>query len=107
VAVSFFVTSPTVFAEVPSPAVKEKCGAEIRSFCLRPWNLTPSAISECVEERRAELTPECQEFWKVASGCQKEMKSICGWKFPLMVHSCFEDSGKEFSNICRETLDIK
>src|SRR5688572_3507961 len=106
VAVGLFISSPAVFAQAPSPAVKEKCGAEIRSFCLRPWRLTPGAITECVEENSSKFSPECSAFWKVASGCQQEMKRICGLKFPLLINNCFKSSGKEFSSLCQETLGI-
>lgn len=93
-------------AASPSPEIKEKCSEEIRSFCLRPWSLTPDAISACVEENRAKLSPDCQVFWEVANGCQKEMREICGWKFPLLIRSCFSESRAKFSSTCQETLGI-
>lgn len=94
-------------AAPPSPEVKEKCSEEIRSICLRPWRLTPDAISECVEDNRAKLSPDCQGFWEVASVCQKEMREICGWKFPLLIRSCFAESREKFSNTCQATLGIQ
>jgi hypothetical protein len=89
-----------------SPEIKEKCAEEIRSFCLRPWQLTPDAITKCVEENRTKLSPDCQGFWEVASICQKEMREICGWKFPLFIRSCFAESRARFSSTCQETLGI-
>lgn len=93
-------------AAPPSPEIKQKCGEEIRSFCLRPWQLTPDAIFKCVEENRAKLSPDCQGFWEVASICQKEMREICGWKFPLFIRSCFAEAQAKFSTTCQETLGI-
>lgn len=94
-------------AASPSPEIKEKCSEEIRSFCLRPWRLTPDAISACVEENREKLSPDCQGFWEVANGCQKEMREICGWKFPLLIRSCFVESREKFSSTCQATLGIE
>jgi hypothetical protein len=105
--ISVPILSQVAVATPPSPEIKEKCSQEIRSFCLRPWRLTPDAISQCVEDNRAKLSADCQGFWEVASGCQKEMREICGWKFPLLIRSCFAESRAKFSSTCQATLGIE
>lgn len=90
----------------PSPAVKKKCGAEIRSLCLRPWRLTPNSIANCVAENRSDLSPACQSFWDTAHSCQIEMKTICGGLFPLTIRSCLTNSRTQFSELCQEVLDL-
>jgi hypothetical protein len=102
-----FMSSQVAIAAAPSPAVKEACGAEIRSFCLRPWRLTVDSISRCVEENRSKLSPACQAFWETAHKCQLEMKDVCGGLFPLTIKRCLANSGDKFSRTCRETLGIK
>jgi hypothetical protein len=106
-ATSILMSSQAVFAAAPSPAVKKQCGAEIRSLCLQPWRLTPSSISKCVEDNRSKLSPVCQAFWETARMCQIEMKKVCGGLFPLTIKRCLANSGDQFSETCRETLDIK
>lgn len=91
---------------VPSPAVKEQCGAEIRSLCLRPWRLTPDSIANCVAENRSGLSPVCQSFWDTAHTCQIEMRAICGGFFPLTIRSCLSGSRAQFSELCQEVLDL-
>jgi hypothetical protein len=105
--IGVFMSSQIAIASAPSPAVKEACGAEIRSVCLRPWRLTPDAISQCVEENRSKLSPGCQAFWDTAQICQLEIKKICGGLFPLTIKRCLADSRDRFSGTCRETLNIK
>jgi hypothetical protein len=106
-AASIVMSFQAAIAAAPSPAVKEACGAEIRSFCLRPWRLTSDSISRCVEENRSKLSPKCQAFWKTAHMCQLEMKNVCGGLFPLTIKHCLANSGDKFSETCRETLAIK
>jgi hypothetical protein len=105
--IGIFVSSQGAIAAPPSPAIKEACGAEIRSFCLRPWRLTPDSISRCVEENRSKLSPACQAFWETARMCQLEMKNVCGGLLPLTIKSCLANSGDKFSKTCRETLNVK
>lgn len=105
--VSVFVSSRAILAAAPSPAVKEACGAEIRSLCLRPWRLTPDAISRCIEENRSKLSPACQAFWETARICQLEMRNVCGGLNPFTIKSCLKNSGHKFSQTCQETLNIK
>ena len=107
VATGILVSSQVAFAAAPSPAIKEQCGAEIRSFCLRPWRLTPDSISNCVEDKRSKLSPVCQAFWETARLCQLEMRNVCGGLFPLTIKRCLANSRDQFSETCRETLDIK
>ena len=90
----------------PSPAVKEQCGAEIRSLCLRPWRITPGSIADCVAENRSDLTPVCQTFWDDAHRCQLEMQSVCGGLFPLTIKSCLSNSRAQFSPFCQDVLDL-
>ncbi|NDW06835.1 hypothetical protein [Jiella pacifica] len=94
------------FAAAPTPAVKEECGTEIRSMCLRPWRLTPSAISACVADHQSELSPTCQDFWETAQICQHEMVEVCGGLNPFTIKSCLRNSKAKFSPLCQETLDI-
>jgi hypothetical protein len=101
------VASQTSSAAPLSPAVKEQCGAEIRSKCLRPWRLTPDAISACVEENKSTLSPTCQAFWITAHMCQVEMKQVCNGLNPLTIKSCFRNFGQRFSLTCQETLGIR
>jgi hypothetical protein len=101
------VVFETTLAAPLSPAVKEQCGAEIRSKCLRPWRLTPDAISTCVEENKSSLSPVCQAFWVTAHMCQVEMRQVCNGLNPLTIKSCFRNSAQEFSSTCRETLGIR
>jgi hypothetical protein len=101
------VASQTSSATPLSPAVKEQCGAEIRSKCLRPWRLTPDAISACVEENKSTLSPTCQAFWVTAHMCQVEMKQVCNGLNPLTIKSCYRNFGQRFSSTCRETLGIR
>ncbi|BCH62356.1 hypothetical protein RvVAR0630_pl04980 (plasmid) [Agrobacterium vitis] len=96
--------SQTILAAPLSPAVKEQCGAEIRSKCLRPWRLTPDAISTCVEENKASLSPTCQAFWVTAHMCQVEMKQVCNGLNPLTIKGCLRNSRQKFSLTCQETL---
>lgn len=107
VLIGLVAVSPQVAMAAPSPAAKDSCGKEIRSICLRPWRLTPDAISECVEENRSRLSPACQDFWTVAHMCQLEMKQVCGGLNPLTIKSCLRNSRDKFSPTCRETLDIR
>lgn len=107
VAASLSMSFQVAIAAAPSPAVKETCGAEIRSFCLRPWRLTPDSISRCVEENLSKLTPICQAFWRTAQMCQLEMKSVCGGLSPLTIKHCLANSRDKFSETCRETLVVK
>lgn len=90
----------------PSAAVKEQCGAEIRSLCLRPWRLTPSSIASCVAEHRENLSPACQSFWDTAHACQLEMQTICGGLFPLTIKRCLSTSQAQFSQLCQQVLDL-
>ncbi|HEY8336203.1 MAG TPA: hypothetical protein VIQ05_20625 [Tardiphaga sp.] len=106
-AIAILASSQVVNAAPSSPAVKQACGAELRSLCLRPWRLTPDAISQCVEDNRAKLSPVCQAFWETARLCQLEMKNVCGGLFPLTIKRCLAESGAEFSATCRETLNLK
>lgn len=101
------VASQSIMASPLSPAVKEQCGVEIRLKCLRPWRLTPDAISTCVEENKSTLSPTCQSFWVIAHMCQVEMKQVCNGLNPLTIKSCFRNSGLKFSPTCRETLGIR
>lgn len=101
------IASQTSSATPVSPAVKEQCGAEIRSKCLRPWRLTPDAIATCVDGNKSTLSPTCQAFWVTAHMCQLEMKQVCDGLNPLTIKSCFRDSGQKFSPTCRETLGIQ
>jgi hypothetical protein len=87
-----------------SQAVKEQCGAEIRSLCIRPWRLLPDAINACMETHRAELSPICQDFWSVALMCQAEMRRVCGGLNPLTIKSCVRESRDQFSQTCQETM---
>jgi hypothetical protein len=105
--IGILALSQVAIAAPLSPAVKEACGAELRSLCLRPWRLTPDSISSCVEENRSKLSPACQAFWETARLCQLEMKTICGGLFPLTIKRCLAHSGDKFSKACRETLNIK
>lgn len=90
----------------PLPAVKEQCGAEIRSLCLRPWRMTPGSIADCVAENRSDLSPICQTFWDDAHRCQLEMQSVCGGLFPLTIKSCLSSSRAQFSPFCQDVLDL-
>lgn len=101
------VASEGVVTAAPSPAVKEQCGAEIRSLCLRPWRLTPNSIATCVAENRADLSPVCQGFWDTAHACQLEMQTICGGLFPLTIRSCLSTSQAQFSQLCQNVLDLR
>jgi hypothetical protein len=101
------MSSQVAIGATPSPGVKETCGAEIRSLCLRPWRLTPDSILSCVEENRSKLSPVCQAFWETAHRCQLEMKSVCGGLSPLTIKSCLANSGSKFSETCRKTLKLK
>lgn len=98
--------SQAVMANSPSPAVKEACGAEIRSLCVRPWRLSPDGISQCARQNREKLSPACQIFWDTAQMCQAEMKKICGGLNPLTIKGCLRDSVQKFSKTCQETLDL-
>ncbi|MGK6316732.1 hypothetical protein [Neorhizobium sp. DT-125] len=100
------MSSQSVVAAPPSPQVKEICGAKMRSLCLRPWRLTPDAISNCMEENKSKLSPECQAFWVTAHICQQEMKQICGGLNPLTIKSCLKNSRDKFSQMCQETLKV-
>ncbi|HXH47163.1 MAG TPA: hypothetical protein VNK51_25400 [Bradyrhizobium sp.] len=99
--------SQAASAGAPVPEIKEQCAAEIRSFCLRPWRLTPDAIMECAQENRAKLSPACIGFLETAQMCQLEMKNVCGGLFPLTIKRCLANSADKFSERCRETLEIK
>jgi hypothetical protein len=107
VAMAMLVSSQVANAAALSPAVKQACGAELRSLCLRPWRLTPDAISQCVEDNRLKLSPVCQGFWETARLCQLEMKNVCGGLSPLTIKRCLAQSGAEFSATCRETMNLK
>lgn len=98
--------SQVALANSPSPAVKEACGAEIRSLCVRPWRLSPDSINQCARQNREKLSPACQIFWDTAQMCQAEMKNICGGLNPLTIKSCLRDSIQEFSKTCQDTLDL-
>ncbi len=100
------VASEGVVAVAPSPAVKEQCGAEFRSVCLRPWRLTPTSIANCIAEHREDLSPVCQSFWDTAHACQLEMQTICGGLFPLTIKSCLSTSQARFSPLCQQVLDL-
>ena len=103
-ALSLFISLQVAMAAAPSAAVKETCGAEIRSVCLRPWRLTPDAISACVEENASQLSPVCQAFWVTASMCQSEMREVCGGLNPFTIKSCLKDRKSDFSEVCQGTL---
>ncbi|MBA68584.1 MAG: hypothetical protein CML30_06885 [Rhizobiales bacterium] len=105
-ALSLFISLQAAMAAAPSAAVKETCGAEIRSVCLRPWRLTPDAISACVEENSSKLSPVCQAFWVTASMCQSEMREVCGGLNPFTIKSCLKTRKHEFSQLCQDTLNI-
>lgn len=105
-ALSLFISQQAAMAAAPSAAVKETCGAEIRSVCLRPWRLTPDAISACVEENSSKLSPVCQAFWVTASRCQSEMSEICGGLNPFTIKSCLKNQKHEFSQVCQDTLNV-
>ncbi len=98
--------SQAAMANSPSPAVKEACGAEIRSLCVRPWRLSPDSISQCARQNREKLSPACQIFWDTAQMCQAEMKNICGGLNPLTIKSCLRESVHKFSKTCQDTLDL-
>lgn len=98
--------SQVAVANSPSPAVKEACGAEIRSLCVRPWRLSPDSISQCARQNREKLSPACQIFWDTAQICQAEMKNICGGLNPLTIKSCLRESVHNFSKTCQDTLDL-
>lgn len=100
------VASEGGVAVAPSAAVKEQCGAEIRSLCLRPWRLTPGSIASCVAEHRENLSPVCQSFWDTAHACQLEMQTICGGLFPLTIRRCLSTSQAQFSPLCQKVLDL-
>lgn len=104
-ALSLFISLQAAIAAAPSAAVKETCGAEIRSICLRPWRLTPDAISACVEENAPKLSPVCQAFWVTASMCQSEMREVCGGLNPFTIKSCLKNQRHEFSQLCQDTLN--
>ncbi len=106
-ALSLFISLQAAMAAAPSAAVKETCGAEIRSICLRPWRLTPDAISACVEENAPKLSPVCQAFWVTASMCQSEMREVCGGLNPFTIKSCLKNQRHEFSQLCQDTLNIE
>ncbi len=103
--VGLCISSHAIPAAVPSPEVKKTCGAEIRAMCLRPWRLTPDAISACVEENHSKLSPTCQAFWQTAHMCQLEMKNVCGGLNPFTIKSCLKNSRSQFSQTCQRTLD--
>lgn len=100
-------SSATTGAAPLSAAVKQQCGAEIRSRCLRPWRLTPDAITACVEKNKTTLSPTCKAFWITAHMCQLEMKRICNGLNPLTIKSCLRGSRQAFSPVCQETLDLQ
>jgi hypothetical protein len=100
-------SSAGAWAAPLSPAVKDQCGAEIRSKCLRPWRLTPDAITMCVEKNKTTLSPTCQAFWVTAHMCQLEMKTVCNGLNPLTIKSCLRNLRQQFSPLCQETLDIE
>ncbi|WP_162901518.1 hypothetical protein [Breoghania sp. L-A4] len=104
-ALSLFISLQAAIAAAPSAAVKEACGAEIRSVCLRPWRLTPDAISACVEENASKLSPVCQAFWVTARMCQSEMREVCGGLNPFTIKSCLKNKKHEFSQVCQDTLN--
>jgi hypothetical protein len=104
---SLEVSTAFAVAAPPSPELKEKCGAEMRTLCLRPWRMTPDSISDCVSEDRSQLSPICQGFWTFAYACQLEMKSVCGGLSPFTIKQCLANSGDQFSAKCREFLDLK
>lgn len=98
--------SQVAMANSPSPAVKEACGAEIRSLCVRPWRLSPDSISQCARQNREKLSPVCQIFWDTAQMCQAEMKNICGGLNPLTIKICLREFVHKFSKTCQDTLDF-
>lgn len=100
------LTSPqqAVGNPLTSQAVKNQCGAEIRSLCIRPWRVLPDAINACMEKRQAELSPICQNFWSVALMCQAEMRRVCGGLNPLTIKGCVRVSRDQFSQVCQETM---
>ena len=106
-ALSVLISLQAAMAAAPSAAVKETCGAEIRSVCLRPWRLTPDAISACVEENSSKLSPVCQAFWVTASMCQSEMRDVCGGLNPFTIKSCLKNRKQAFSQVCQETLSAE
>jgi len=93
-------------AAAPSEAVKQVCGAQIRSLCLRPWRFTPDAIASCVAQNRMQLSLECQGFWETAHMCQLEMAQVCGGLNPLTIKGCLANSRQAFSPVCQETLGL-
>lgn len=99
------VSSQNIVAAAPLPAVREACGAEIRSLCLRPWRLTPDAISSCVEDNRVDLSPTCRAFWGTTHMCLQEMKEVCGGLNPLTIRRCLRKSPSQLSQTCQEMLD--
>ena len=94
-------------AATPSPEIKDKCGSEMRSLCLRPWRLTPDSITACISENQSRLSPVCQGFWRSASACQLEMRQVCGGLSPLTIKQCLTGSGDKFSESCRQFLDLQ
>jgi hypothetical protein len=104
---SLKVSAAFAVAAPPSPDMKEKCSAEMRALCLRPWRMTPDSISACVSEHRSQLSPVCQGFWTFAYACQLEMKSVCGGLSPFTIKQCLANSGNQFSATCRGFLDLK
>ena len=101
------VSSQHTVAADPSPALREACGAEIRSLCLRPWRITPDAISNCVEDNRLELSSTCQVFWATTRLCLLEMKEVCGGLNPLTIRRCLRNSASQLSHACQEMLNGK
>lgn len=99
------VSSQNTMAAAPSPTVKEACGAEIRSLCLRPWRITPDAISSCVEDNRLKLSSTCQVFWATTHMCLLEMKELCGELNPLTIRRCLRNSTSLLSQTCQEMLN--
>ncbi|SCB39800.1 hypothetical protein GA0061103_5573 [Rhizobium multihospitium] len=92
-------------AAVLEPSVKKACEAEILSICVRPWRLTPDAISICVEENRLKLSSMCRVLWATLRKCQLEVKEVCGGLNPLTINHCLKNSIGKFTSTCRETLN--
>jgi hypothetical protein len=94
-----------VLAGAPESSVKKTCEAEILSICVRPWRLTPDAISSCVEENRLKLSSTCRVLWATLRECQLEVKEVCGGLNPLTINHCLKNSIGKFTPTCRKTLN--
>lgn len=99
------VSFSNAMAAAPPLDVGEACRAEIRSLCLRPWRLTPDAISRCVEDNRLELSSTCRVFWDATHMCLLELEEVCGGLNPLMIGRCLRNSTGKISQACQEMLN--